>query len=221
MPYRETAGDVVYHAFNRATTGVRLFESTADYAAFEHVVAEAHEQVAMRTVAYCVMPTHWHFVLWPREDGDLSEFMHWLTMTHAKRWRGFAQTVGRGHVYQSRFKSFPVESDGHFLAVCRYVERNALRAGLVARAEEWRWCSLYRRLSGDAKARALLSEGPLPLPEDWVEEVNVPQTQAELDAVRACLSRGRPFGSEDWVWKIGERLGLLPTLRGRGRPRKT
>jgi len=220
MPYREPTGGVVYHVFNRAIAGLRLFEAAGDYAAFEKVLAEAHEQVPMRTLAYCVMPNHWHFVLWPREDGELSEFMHWLTMTHAKRWHGFRGSSGHGHVYQSRFKSFPVDSDGHFLTVCRYVERNALRAGLVTRAEEWRWCSLYRRLFGDPTARAMLSEGPLPLPEGWVEEVNVPQTQPELDALRLCLARGRPFGSEGWVERIAERLGLLPTLRHRGRPRK-
>ena len=199
---------------------MRLFEVEQDYVAFEQVLAEAHERVPMRTVAYCVMPNHWHFVLWPRENGHLSQFVHWLTTTHAKRWRGFRETQGHGHVYQWRFKSFPVQSDRYFYTVCRYVERNALRAGLVTRAEEWRWCSLYRRACGDPKARALLSEGPLPFPGGWVEEVNVPQTQAELDGVRACVLRGRPFGDEGWVRTMAERLGLLSTLRKRGRPRK-
>jgi len=167
MPYREAAGDIVFHVFNRATPGVRLFDEPKDYAAFEKVLTEAHEQVPMRTIAYCLMPNHWHFVLWPREAGDLSHFMHWLTLTHAKRWRGFHKTVGHGHVYQWRFRAFPVQSDRHFLTVCRYAERNALRAGLVASAEGWRWGSLYHRLAADDIARTLLSDGPLPLPGNW------------------------------------------------------
>jgi putative transposase len=200
---------------------VRLFEEANDYAAFEKVLEQAHEQVAMRTVAYCLMPNHWHFVLWPRADRDLPEFMHWLTMTHAKRWRGFHQTVGHGHVYQWRYRAFPVQSDAHFLTLCRYVERNALRAGLVARAEDWRWCSLYRKLRGDAGERALLSDGPLPLPDNWVEEVNAALTEDEAAALRDCSSRGRPYGANEWALTIAERLGLLKTLRPRGRPPKS
>lgn len=210
----------MYHVFNRAVSGVPLFADPKDYAAFENVLAEAHEQVAMRTVAYCLMPNHWHFVLWPREDGDLSSFMHWLTMTHAKRWHGFRETTGRGHVYQSRFKSFPVETDAHFFTVCRYVEGNALRARLVVRAEDWQWGSLFRRHLGNAKARSMLSDGPEPWPDGWVVEVNTPQTRKELETLRKCSERGQPFGSDSWVERIARQLGLLATLRPRGRPRK-
>jgi putative transposase len=75
-------------------------------------------------------------------DGDLTSFVSWVTMTHAQRWHAYNGTVGSGHLYQGRFKAFPVEKDDHFLKVCRYVERNAMRANLVDRAEDWRWCSL-------------------------------------------------------------------------------
>jgi putative transposase len=91
------------------------------------------------------MPNHFHLVLWPRRDGDLSRFMQWLTMTHTQRWHAHRRDAGHGHLYQSRFKSFPIQTDGHFLSVCRYVERNALRARLVGRAEDWAWCSLACR----------------------------------------------------------------------------
>ena len=85
----------------------------------------------MRLLAYCLMPNHFHVLLWPREDGDLSRFMSWLTMTHTQRWHAHHRTAGTGHLYQGRFKSFSVQSAEHFLTVCRYVERNALRANLV------------------------------------------------------------------------------------------
>ena len=81
------------------------------------------------------MPNHWHFVLWPQGDGDLSEFMRWLTVTHTQRWHAAHHTAGTGPLYQGRFKSFPIQADDHLLTVLRYVERNALRANLVERAD--------------------------------------------------------------------------------------
>ena len=110
-----------------------IFEKPEDYDAFERVLEEAVERTEMRLLAYCVMPNHWHLVVWPREDGELSRFTGWLTLTHTQRWHAHRHTTGSGHLYQGRFKSFPVQDDEHFLTVCRYVERNALRANLVER----------------------------------------------------------------------------------------
>ncbi|HUV70627.1 MAG TPA: transposase, partial [Terracidiphilus sp.] len=135
---RAAIGGTVYHVLNRANARMQIFDNRGDYELFEQVLAEAHRRVAMRTISYCLMPNHWHLVLWPRKDGDLSEFMRWLTVTHTQRWHACRGTAGSGHVYQGRFKSFPVADDGHYLTVCRYVERNALRAGLAERAEQWR-----------------------------------------------------------------------------------
>ncbi|HVV99014.1 MAG TPA: transposase [Planctomycetaceae bacterium] len=102
----------------------------------------------MRVCGYCLMPNHWHLVLWPERDGDLAAFMLRLTVTHVTRWQRHEKQVGHGHVYQGRFKSFPVSSDEYFYQAVRYVERNALRAQLCRRAEQWRWSSLWRRESG-------------------------------------------------------------------------
>jgi putative transposase len=150
---RVATGGYVYHALNRAVGRSTVFETVDDYAAFEKVLEEAGQRTRMRLLAFCVMPNHWHLVLWPRADGDLSEYMRWLTNTHTRRWHLAHRTVGTGPVYQGRFKSFPVQEDGHFFTLCRYVERNALRAKLVACAERWRWCSLRHRArlrGGDA-----------------------------------------------------------------------
>ncbi len=216
---RAAAGGIVYHVLNRGNAKMQIFERAGDYEAFERVLQQAGERLAMRIVSYCVMPNHWHFVLWPHEDGDLSQFMRWLTLTHTQRWHAAHDTMGSGHLYQGRFKSFPVESDSHFLAVTRYVERNALRADLVQRAENWRWGSLWRRTFGDAEARSLLSDGPVAWPKNWVEFVNQPQTEEELRALQKCVMRGQPFGSETWGQEVAKRLGLEATLRPRGRPR--
>ena len=218
-PPRLAVGGIIYHVLNRANARMTLFETRADYQAFFQVLAEAHEQVPMRTLAFCVMPNHWHFILWPQADGDLSAFMGWLTLTHTQRWHAAKGTTGLGHAYQGRFKSFPVQSDGHLLRVCRYVERNPLRAGLVDKAEAWPWGSLWQRLyEGQGMADGLLAPWPVDRPRDWLNLVNEAESQAELVALRHAVARGRPYGEETWVSQVAERLGLASALRPRGRP---
>jgi putative transposase len=219
---RSIVGGYAYHVLNRANGRLRLFRKEADFAAFERVLAEACERVPLRILGYTVMSNHWHFVVWPRQrqDQQVSEFFRWLTVTHTQRWHAHHGTSGMGHVYQGRFKSFPIASDDHLLAVLRYVERNPLRAGLVRRAERWRWGSLYRRLHGSAEEQSLLAEPPVSLGRDWCGYVNKPQTEAELAAIRRSVMRGQPFGGDEWRAKVMRQLGLEHTFRPRGRPRK-
>ncbi len=142
--------------------------------------------------------------------------MQRMANMHTQRWQRAKQRVGYGHLYQGRFKSFPIETDDHYYTAVRYVERNALRAGLCECAEAWRWGSLHRRLRGQREP--LLADWPLAEPLDWCEQVNQPQTEAELEAVRRCVRRGYPYGSDDRAAQTAERLGLQSTLRPRGRP---
>jgi putative transposase len=100
------------------------------------------------------------------------------------------------------------------------VERNALRASLVEQAEEWRWSSLGRWKYAAAKEKALLADWPVPRPRGWTAQVNQPQTEAELQAIRRCVQRGQPLGDERWTERMVRRLGLETTMRPRGRPRK-
>ena len=184
------------------------------------VLSQAVERSEMRLLAYCLMPNHWHLVVWPRKDGELSQFIGWLTLTHTQRWHAHRHSTGSGHVYQGRFKSFPIQEDVHLYTVARYVERNALRANLVRRAEHWRWGSLSRWLGGCKEHRALLAAWPVSRKSNWVDYVNAPQTEAELAAVRRSVQRGSPFGDESWSEKAVRRLGLESTLRPQGRPKK-
>jgi hypothetical protein len=148
-------------------------------------------------------------------------FVGWLTLTHTQRWHAHYQSAGSGHLYQGRYKSFPIQLDEHFLTVGRYVERNALRAGLVARAEDWRWGSLWRRTHGTAEAPALLRDWPVRRPRRWLAGVNEPPRGAEREALRRCVRRGQPYGDEGWVVQTAAQLGLDTTLRPRGRPPKS
>lgn len=217
---RQTPGGLVYHALNRANARLKLFRKAADYSAFLQVFDSALERHPVRVLGYCLMPTHWHFVLWPKADGQLSEFLRWLTLTHSVRWHAHHRTTGSGHVYQSRFKSFVVADDDHLLTVLRYVERNPLRAGLVERAEDWPWSSLACRTAGGEDAEKRLHAWPEVGGAAWRKWVNKPQTEAELEALRQSVARGRPYGSAPWVQKMVKRLGLESTIRPRGRPRK-
>ena len=164
---RVADGGYVYHDLNRAVAPAALFEKDGDYAAFLRVLTEAAEWRPVRLVSYCIMPNHWHLVLWPRRDGDLSEYLRWLTVTHVQRWHAHYHTSGSGSLYQGRFKSFPIQEDDHLLTVCRYVERNALRAGMVARAEAWRWSSLLQR-SDATMVGPRLDTWPIAVAGDWV-----------------------------------------------------
>ena len=208
------------NVLNRGVARLPLFEKPADYAAFQRVMAEALDVCSMRILAFVLLPNHWHFVLWPKHDGDLSAFCRWLTHTDSMRWHAHYHTSGTGHIYQGRFKSFPVETDDHLYAVCRYVERNPLRANLVQRAEHWRWSSLWRRLHGDDQPSQFLCAWPVPLPDDWIQNVHAPQTEAELEGLRRSVQRGAPFGSPGWQKRMAARLGLGHTLRPLGRPKK-
>jgi putative transposase len=131
-------------------------------------------------------------------------------------------SVGLGHLYQGTYKSFPVQNDEHFHTVCRYVERNALRAGLVKRAEDWRWGSLWQREQDKpVKGYPPLADWPIPRPRQWAVAVNRPETPVELEALRTSVNRGRPFGASSWQQRIAKRLDLEYTFRPRGRPRKS
>src|ERR1700677_4178296 len=114
-PRRVALGGYVYHVLNRANGRMALFKKVSDYEAFERVLAEALEHVpGMRLLAYCLMPNHWHLVCWPRGDGELTDFAHYLSLTHTQRWHAHYRNVGTGHLYQGRFKSFPVDGDEHY-----------------------------------------------------------------------------------------------------------
>lgn len=222
MPRRARCapGGLLYHVLNRAVARLPLFQKPGDYDAFESVLVEALAEHPTRLLSYCIMPNHWHMIVWPRQDDELTAFARWLTHTHTMRWHAHYHTSGTGHLYQGRFKSFPIEADDHFYVVARYVERNALRASLVEHAAHWRWCSLWHRQHAGSKLAGLLHAWPVALPTNWAALVQEPQTEGELKAIRRALVRGSPFGAGAWREQTIARLGLESTVRRQGRPRK-
>jgi len=213
---RASAGGVCYHVLNRGNGRAEVFHKEGDYAAFVDLLAAAKERLPLRILGYVLMPNHFHLVLWPRAAGDLSRWMQWLLTSHVRRYHRHYH--GSGHVWQGRFKAFPIQEDEHLVSVLRYVERNPLRANLVECAEDWAWSSLAWR--GRGRRPTLLSKWPVPCPRNWVAHVNAPQTEAELSALQHSIARGTPLGDQRWQARIAKRLDLESTLRPRGRPRK-
>src|ERR1700677_847015 len=213
---RADVGGYCYHAINRGNRRAEVFRKEGDYAAFARLLIEACARSDMRLLAYCLMPNHFHLVLWPRHDGDMGEWMQWLLTTHV---RGYHEHYhSSGHVWQGRFKAFPIEENEHLLTVLRYVERNALRANLVKHAEEWPWSSL--RYHVEPTKVPFLDPGPVPRGDNWLALVQEPQSDAELERLRHSVNRSQPFGRDNWVQQTAARLGLEGTLRPVGRPRK-
>jgi len=167
---RFTAGGYVYHVCNRGSRKGVLFDSYEDYVAFAELMEEARRKRPMRITAYCLMSNHFHFLLWPMGDDDVPRFMKWLTATHASRWHRQRGTVGTGAVYQGRYVSKGISDARHFFTTLRYVERNALTAGAVGRAEEWQWCSAW---SHDGAATPfVIDAGPITRPSNWLTILN-------------------------------------------------
>lgn len=215
MPRRKRVAipGVIFHVVNRGSRKGRLFDTDADYLAFERLLRKTIDQFDVSVFAYSLMPNHWHLVASPPPGATLSRAMQWLTGTHARRWHLRRGTAGEGAVYQGRFKAIPIQTDWRFLWVCRYVERNACRAGLVELAEAWRWGSLWQR--EHHKDVPWRRPWPVPRPADWLERVNRPETASELDAFRSLVRRNLPFGTSEWQ----ERLG--PTGTASRKPQRT
>ena len=138
----------------------------------------------------------------------------WLTTAHVRRYHQHYHSSG--HVWQGRFRAFPIQEDDHLLTVHRYIERNPLRAGLVARAQDWRWSSAAPAREG----LPVLTPNPVAHAVDWLRYVNEPQTEAEVERLRECIRRRRPYGNEFWIRKTAAEMGLGASLRSLGRPPK-
>ncbi len=221
MP-RTTRTDVaqeIYHVLNRANARVQIFDDDKDYLDFEKILQEAVEKFNMGLLAYCIMPNHWHLVLHPKQDGDLAKFMGWLSNTHTRRWHTQKGTIGQGHLYQGRYKSFLCQQDDHFITLVLYVERNAKKADLCKLAQDWKWSSIWRRESGLAEQTAILEKWPIDMPKNYLSLVNQNQDANEEERIEKAIDKSNPYGDTHWIQKVVKKFGLEQTLRRVGRPK--
>ena len=186
---RGLADNSVYHVLNRGNAKQTVFFNAGDYDAFLRTLRTAKKRYPLRLLAYCLMPNHFHLVVQPVYGRNLSNCMHMLLTSHARRHHN--QRGTNGHVWQGRYKSFLIKEDSHLLMVMRYVERNPVRAGLVANATDWPWSS--HRESTGTKARHLLDDGPIDLPRGWASYVDMPLMESELAHLRRSVRRQLPY----------------------------
>jgi putative transposase len=212
---RQGTGGHIFHVVNRAAARRRLFACPDDYELVLETLGQAQRRVPIRILSYIIMPNHWHLALWPEDDTTLSRFMHRFTSTHAQRWHAVAGSTGAGALYQARFKAFPMCTDDYMLTCIRYIERNAQAAGLVQRARDWAWSSLWQRLNPGGVRSVVLAPWPLQAPDDWVDLVETPLDAPDRMLVRNSMQRGAPLGPRAWRQETAQRLGLEATLRER------
>jgi putative transposase len=175
------------HVVNRGNRRATVFTSTADYLGFLAALAEASEHTTVRLLSFCLMPNHWHLVLWPVVGNEVSRYMQLLMNAHIRDLQGRHGMAGTGHIYQGRFKNSDILTERQFVNVCRYVEANPLCAGLVDRAEEWQWSSLAT--AGPADDINILAPWPFARPKGWLQEVNRPQSDKTQHEMRRRLGR--------------------------------
>jgi len=219
-PKRSDEGGAIYHMLNRANRRATIFQKPSDYRAFEGILAEALERVRLKLFSYCLMPNHWHLVVSPEVNGEMSRFGQWLGLTHTQRYHAHYETTGEGHLYQGRYKSFQIQSDEHFLSCCRYVERNAYTAELCESPELWRYGSLNRWFYGTGIEREMLSPWPIPRRANWIDWVKRPLSLSEQRSIQRSMQRNAPFGDDRWANSTAQKNNIESTMRSIGRPRK-
>lgn len=212
-----TSGGICYHVLNRGNDRRAVFRKQGDYAAFLKLIGEANERLPLGVLVYCLMPNHFHLVLRPEADGDLSRWMQWLMTSHVRRYHRHYR--GSGHVWQGRFKSFPVQDDEHLLAVVRYVEMNPVRAKTLAitRVDQWPWSSAGNP-PGEIQKPSLALNALFPKAR---KQLPRKLSTSQIESIQKSITRGSPLGNPAWQKTTAKKLGLESTLRPRGRPRKT
>ena len=186
-PLRVIPDGIPQHIVNRGNRRATVFATAPDYLGFLAALADAAERTTVRLVSFCLMPNHWHLVLWPVVGKEISRYMQLVMNDHIRDLQSRHGTSGTGHIYQGRFRNSHILSERQFVNVCRYVEANPLCAGLVNRAENWPWSSLAR--SGPAEGVNILAPWPFQRPRRWLDDVNNPQSDAIQRKIQRSLGR--------------------------------
>jgi putative transposase len=199
----------VAHVLSRGNNRATVFHSTAEYRDFIALLDEARQHHDVGVFAFCIMPNHFHLVVHVEHQQKLSAMMQWWLTSHVRRYH--PRHESSGHVWQGRFKSFPIQEDEHLLTVLRYVLLNPCRAQLVPTPWHWSWSSL--------QFRGLIQPWPVAPAGGLLKWLSDPLGLDDEEAVQHSIRRGAPFGAEAWKQKVAGDWGLEHTLRPLGRPK--
>jgi len=192
---RVDIGNEVYHLINRANGRARIFNTDLDFKDFEYLLDEMRKTYKVGILAYVIMPNHWHLLIQTKEDKTLGKAVQWLLTAHVRRHHTRYQTIGDGHIYQGRYKSFLIKNDKHLLTVLKYIERNPVRAKLSSYPELWKWGSAHRRTAGTLKQQEILENSPVPLPQDYKIWIRTAEPSELLKEIRVSVNKGILLGS--------------------------
>ena len=221
---RPNDDDLTFHALSRGNNRGAVFHDDGDYHAFLHALGQTQLRYPFRLYGYCLMTNHFHLLIRPEPGVAIGRIMQSLLVAHT--WRYHKRHKSLGHVWQGRFKSPPVQDDGHLWTVLRYIEANPLRAAMVADPADYPWSSYpshaLRRpdpLLSELPGWSDLGDTPEARSRVWQEKVRAALPEADLAPIRSSLVGNRPLGDPSWSERQAVALGLS-MKRPRGRPRK-
>tara|TARA_R110000772_G_scaffold191168_3_gene302099 strand:- start:2033 stop:2692 length:660 start_codon:yes stop_codon:yes gene_type:complete len=212
---RVVAPGLPHHLTQRGNRRQQTFFSDDDYRAYLGLMAEWCGVEGVEVWAYCLMPNHVHLIVVPPTEAALRRA---VGEAHRRYTRRVNFREGwRGHLWQGRFASFPMD-ETYLLAAARYVELNPVRARLCRQPEDWPWSSAGAHLAG--RNDGLCAVTPLlDLAPDWPAFLADGLTEGAADALRKCERTGRPLGGEAFIERLEAVLGRDLKPRKRGRPK--
>lgn len=228
-PLRITIPNLPFHVLNRGNNRQIVFREEEDFVYFVKLLKRYKKELKFKLYHFCLMPNHLHFVIEPTIEGSLSKIM--LRLTLAYTWYFNHKYGGVGHAWQGRFKSSLLDKEDYFIWCGLYNELNPVRAGLVARPEDWRWSSYRFYAFGeiDPLMEGLIDIDPYYLQlgrsdderqKKYRENVEGVMKEEFLKNIRKQLDRGI-FGGVEFVKEMSERFKIkLPRPRGRPRQEK-
>ena len=203
-----------HHITHRGNLRADVFLGQSERELYLRLVAACAAEGGLEIWAWCVMTNHVHLLVVP---GNKDSLRRGVGLAH-QRYAAVvnAQHGWSGHLWANRFFSTPLDAAQLWHAV-KYVELNPVRAGLVARAEQYEWSSA-RAHAGLVSSDPLLTAGdPFPGPVgDWAAWFAEGLADASCEYIRRCTYTGRPCGSGQFTRRLEAQLGrpLLPQKRG-------
>ncbi len=213
---RGLANNQIYHIINRGNRREAVFHDKYDYERFLKLLLDSKEKYSINIYAYCLMPNHFHLVIYTHYSDNLSKALHWISSSYVRYYNKKYKISG--HLWQGRYKSFIVEQDSYLITLLKYVEANPKRAKIVKECEKYQYSSAYKRVNNIQDQ--LLGELPIDIPTDWSRYINDKEDKTDLDFIRNSIERQSPLGDELWQYNIVKKYGLESTLNPIGRPRR-
>lgn len=213
---RGLADNQIYHIINRGNRREAVFHDNYDYEKFLKLLIESKEKYAVKIYAYCLMPNHFHLVIYTKYADSLSQAMHWISSSYVRYYNKRYNISG--HLWQGRYKSFIVQEDSYLLVLLKYVEANPKRARIVKDCIDYKYSSANNRIKNNENL--ITDEVPILLPDDWYTYINSDEKITDIESIRNCINRQAPLGDKNWKYMVSKKYNLESTINPRGRPKK-